>query len=93
MRRDGTPSGSTALSRESTGRTWETASCATSNCTSDDAARTLAFARREGSCKGMPEKHTFNVVIVKAGLGTGGSVTAKADRTASYTGEAATVSF
>lgn len=59
----------------------------------DDAARTLTFAQRQGSYKGMPEKHTFNVVIVKAGHGTGGDVTAKADRTVSYTGAAATVRF
>ena len=34
LRRDGTPSGWTARSRRSTGRTWATPSCATSSCTS-----------------------------------------------------------
>jgi alpha-D-xyloside xylohydrolase len=59
----------------------------------NDAARTLTFAKREGSYKGMPEKHTFNVVIVKAGHGVGGSVSAKSDKTVNYTGEPATVKF
>ena len=59
----------------------------------NDAARTLTFAKREGSYKGMPEKHTFNVVIVKAGHGVGESVSAKGDKTVNYTGEPATVKF
>ena len=59
----------------------------------DDAARTLTFGKREGSFKGMPEKHTFNVVIVKTAHGVGGSVSAKGDKTVNYIGEAATVKF
>jgi len=41
----------------------------------------------------MPEKHIFNVVIVKTGHGVGGGVTAEGDKTVSYAGEAATVKF
>jgi len=37
----------------------------------DDAAKTLAFGAREGSYPGMPEKHTFNVVVVGKGRGVG----------------------
>ena len=59
----------------------------------NDAAQTLNFAKREGSFNGMPQKHTFNVVIVKPGHGVGPGVTAKADKTVSYSGDAATVKF
>jgi alpha-D-xyloside xylohydrolase len=45
----------------------------------DDAAKTLTFGSREGSFPGMPEKHTFNVVVVGEGRGVGiGDSTAQA---------------
>ena len=45
----------------------------------DDAAKTLTFGAREGSFPGMPEKHTFNVVVVGEGRGVGvGDSTAQA---------------
>lgn len=59
----------------------------------NDAAKTLTFSKREGTFKGIPEKHTFSVVIVKAGHGVGGNVSARGDKTVNYTGEAATVNF
>ena len=59
----------------------------------DDAARTLTFGKRDGSFKGMPEKHIFNVVIVKAAHGVGGNVTVKFDKTVNYSGESATEKF
>ena len=37
----------------------------------DDAAKTLTFGARQGSYPGMPEGHTFNVVIVNQGRGAG----------------------
>lgn len=37
----------------------------------DDAGKTLAFGAREGSYPGMPERHTFNVVVVGDGRGVG----------------------
>ncbi len=37
----------------------------------DDTAKILTFGAREGTFPGMPEKHTFNVVIVGEGRGVG----------------------
>jgi alpha-D-xyloside xylohydrolase len=53
----------------------------------DDGARTLTFGTREGSYKEMAKGHTFNVVVVGAGHGVGGAVTARPDKTVTYTGE------
>lgn len=45
----------------------------------DDAAKTLTFGARQGSFPGMPEKHTFNAVVVGEGKGIGiGESTAQA---------------
>ncbi len=52
----------------------------------DDAHRTLTVGARQGSYPGMAAGHTFNVVIVSAGHGVGGEVTAKPDATILYTG-------
>jgi alpha-D-xyloside xylohydrolase len=52
----------------------------------DDAHNALTFAARNGSYKGMPAEHTFNVIIVGEGHGIGGGVTASADKTVHYTG-------
>jgi alpha-D-xyloside xylohydrolase len=59
----------------------------------DDATRTLTIAARQGSYKGMAAKHTFNVVIVAAGHGVGGDVTAAPDKSLVYSGEKAEVKF
>jgi alpha-D-xyloside xylohydrolase len=53
----------------------------------DDAARTLTIGARQGSYPGMPAGHTFNVVLVAAGHGVGGEVTAAPDRTIRYGGK------
>ncbi len=52
----------------------------------NDATRTLTFGARQGSFPGMPAGHTFNVVIVSAGHGVGGDVTASPDKTVHYAG-------
>jgi alpha-D-xyloside xylohydrolase len=52
----------------------------------DDATRTLTIGARQGSFPGMAAGHTFNVVIVGAGRGVGGDVTAAPDRTIRYSG-------
>jgi alpha-D-xyloside xylohydrolase len=59
----------------------------------DDAARTLIVGAREGSFPGMPARHTFNVVIVSSGHGTGGDATATPDRTIEYAGSATSTRF
>ncbi|HKN22609.1 MAG TPA: DUF5110 domain-containing protein, partial [Terracidiphilus sp.] len=59
----------------------------------DDAARVLTLGAREGSYPGMAKGHTFNVVVVGAGHGVGGGVTAAPDKTVSYTGEKASARF
>ncbi len=52
----------------------------------DDATRTLTIGARQGSYPGMPAGHSFNVVLVAAGHGVGGEVTAAPDRTIRYGG-------
>lgn len=59
----------------------------------DDAARTLSFGKRAGGFDGMPAKHTFNVVIVVAGHGVGGNVTATPDKVVNYAGDAVVAKF
>jgi alpha-D-xyloside xylohydrolase len=45
----------------------------------DDGAKTLTFGNRQGSYPGIPERHTFNVVVVGEGRGVGiGDSTAQA---------------
>ncbi|HEY2467014.1 MAG TPA: glycoside hydrolase family 31 protein [Terracidiphilus sp.] len=45
----------------------------------DNTAKTLAFEARKGNYPGMPERHTFNVVVVSEGRGVGiGDSTAQA---------------
>ena len=52
----------------------------------DDASRTVTFGDREGNYRGMPAKHTFNVVIVARGHGVGGETTDAPDKTIQYAG-------
>ncbi len=52
----------------------------------DDAARTLTIGAREGTYPGMATSHTFNVVIVAQGHGTGAGVTASPDKVIHYSG-------
>jgi len=52
----------------------------------NEATRTLTLGARQGSFPGMPAGHTFNVVIVSAGHGVGGDVTATPDKAVHYSG-------
>jgi alpha-D-xyloside xylohydrolase len=52
----------------------------------DDASRTVTFGDREGSYRGMPARHTFNVVIVAQGHGVGGETTDAPDKSIQYAG-------
>ena len=57
----------------------------------NDASQTLTIGAREGSYPGMAPQHTFRVVIVSKGHGTGIGETAAANTTVHYTGEAVSV--
>lgn len=59
----------------------------------DDATRTLTIGARQGSYPGMKRDHTFDVVIVGAGHGVGGEVTAHPDKTIRYHGSATEARF
>ena len=59
----------------------------------NDAKRTLTIGKREGSYKGMPESHTFHVVLVREGHGVGEAVTAKPDKVVKYGGTQEEVAF
>jgi alpha-D-xyloside xylohydrolase len=59
----------------------------------DDATRTLTIGAREGSYKGMPAGHTFNVVVVTAGHGVGGDPTAAPDKVIQYAGASLEAKF
>jgi alpha-D-xyloside xylohydrolase len=59
----------------------------------NDAARTLSVGARQGSYPGMAAGHTFNVVMVKAGHGVGGGITAQPEKTIHYTGAAIEAKF
>ncbi len=59
----------------------------------DDATRTLTLGARQGSYPGMKPDHTFDIVIVAGGQGTGGEITAHPDKTVHYSGAATEVKF
>jgi len=59
----------------------------------DDAARTLTIGARQGSYPGMSPGHTFNVVIVAAGHGTGAEPVQTPDKAIQYIGEKIEVKF
>ncbi|HEY1650087.1 MAG TPA: TIM-barrel domain-containing protein [Terracidiphilus sp.] len=52
----------------------------------ENATRTLTLGARQGHYSGMSSTHTFNVVIVRAGHGTGGDVSETPDRKIAYSG-------
>ncbi len=56
-----------------------------------DAAGTLTLDARQGSFPGMAARRVFRVVLVRAGHGTGATVTDDADARIVYTGEAVTI--
>jgi alpha-D-xyloside xylohydrolase len=59
----------------------------------DDATRTLTIGARQGSYPGMKAGHTFDVVIVGAGHGVGGAITANPDKIVHYDGAATEAKF
>jgi alpha-D-xyloside xylohydrolase len=59
----------------------------------DDATKTLTIGQREGTYPGMLPEHTFKVVIVSKSHGAAIEETASPDKTISYKGEKAAVSF
>ncbi|WP_420238741.1 TIM-barrel domain-containing protein [Telmatobacter bradus] len=59
----------------------------------NDASHTLEIGDRQGSYKGMAEKHSFHVVLVRENHGVGEGVTVKADRTVEYTGKKVEAKF
>jgi alpha-D-xyloside xylohydrolase len=52
----------------------------------DDRGRTLTLKPREGTFPGMPQKHTFHIVLVRADHGTGESPTGNPDALLDYSG-------
>jgi len=52
----------------------------------DDASRTLTIGAREGSYAGMAAGHTFNLVLVRPGHGTGVEPAPTPDKTTQYLG-------
>jgi alpha-D-xyloside xylohydrolase len=60
----------------------------------DDGGRTLTIGTRQGSYQGMQAAgHTFNVVIVSSGHGTGGEPVPAPDKLVRYTGTKITEKF
>ena len=52
----------------------------------DDVGRGLTIEGRQGSYKGKPAGHTFNVVIVSSGHGVGGEPVSAPDKVIRYAG-------
>ena len=59
----------------------------------DDRRKSLSIGDRSGMFPGMPSKHTFHIVLVKEGHGTGIGPEAGPDRTATYVGHPMTIQF
>ena len=59
----------------------------------DDMKRTLTLGARQGSYREMPAKHTFDVVIVSPGYGTGGDATVTPDKAIAYSGASVVTEF
>jgi alpha-D-xyloside xylohydrolase len=59
----------------------------------NDAKHVLTIGAREGSYKGMPENHTFHVVLVREGHGLGEGVIVKPDKVVEYSGAKVEVGF
>jgi alpha-D-xyloside xylohydrolase len=59
----------------------------------DDGAKTLTIAPREGSFPGMLAAHTFRVVLVSKGHGTGIGESGTPDKTINYSGQKTSASF
>jgi len=66
---------------------YEHGAHATIPFTWDEASHALTIGDREGKFPGMVETRTFRVVFVGEGHGTGGGLTADADKSVTYTGK------
>lgn len=59
----------------------------------NDKLHRLTISDTKGSFKGMLKKHTFNIVLVNNGHGSGPDAAAKADKSIVYKGKGMTVNF
>jgi alpha-D-xyloside xylohydrolase len=59
----------------------------------DDATKTLTIAPRKGTFPGMLSEHTFHVVLVSKGHGTGIGASETPDKTVVYKGQKTSASF
>jgi alpha-D-xyloside xylohydrolase len=59
----------------------------------NDAQRKLTIGHREGSYPGMPQEHTFNIVLVKENKGIGVEVSTVVDKTIKYSGKEVVIEF
>jgi len=53
----------------------------------NDKAKTLTVGDRKGTFKGMLNERKFNIVLVKAGIGTGVEISTKSDKSVNYSGK------
>ncbi|HZX59492.1 MAG TPA: TIM-barrel domain-containing protein [Mucilaginibacter sp.] len=70
---------------------YEKGSSATIDIKWNDKSHELTISDRKGSFPGMVKKRTFNIVLVSKDHGVNSGITAKADKSVSYTGKAAVV--
>ncbi len=72
---------------------YEKGSFATFTLTWKDKEHKLLISDTKGHFTGMLKNRTFNIVVVNGTHGTGGTVTAKADKTVNYNGKAVSVNL
>lgn len=77
---------------EGDGYAYESGQSAQISFTWSESAQKLTIGARKGSYPGMPQSRTFNVVWVGPSHGTGGDVTATADKKVTYDGSEVVVS-
>jgi len=53
----------------------------------NDKTKTLTVGDRKGTFKGMLNERKFNIVLVKAGIGTGVEISTKSDKSVNYSGK------
>jgi alpha-D-xyloside xylohydrolase len=76
---------------ENDGYNYEKGAYATIQIRWDEASQALTIGERKGKFPGMLESRTFRVVFVGENHGTGIDITAQADKSVSYTGQAVSV--
>jgi len=70
---------------------YEKGNYATFSFNWNDKLKRLTISNTNGSYKGMPKKHIFNVVLVNGAHGAGSGAADKADKTIIYSGKAISV--